>query len=117
MLCIVILANSTTAAPYVRNLTPQYAGAIVFIGVFAAFGFVLGIIAARLMRQPRDRAATMTFECGLRNISAGTVIAAQYLPGEVMLPVTAGTLFQQILAALAGKLIERFWPKDDGASS
>ena len=114
MLCLVILANSTAAAPYVRNLTPQYAGAIAFIGVFAAFGFVLGVIVARLMRQPRDRAATMTFECGLRNISAGTVIAAQYLPGEVMLPVTAGTLFQQILAALAGKLIERLWPKDDG---
>lgn len=111
MLCVVILANSTAAAPFVRGLTPQYAGAILFIGVFSAIGYVLGFGAAHLMRQPRDRSVTMAFQSGLRNISAGAVIAAQYLPAEVMLPVTAGTLFQQILAALAGKVIERLWPE------
>ncbi|HQE70252.1 MAG TPA: hypothetical protein PK071_03930, partial [Atopobiaceae bacterium] len=42
-------------------------------------------------------------------ISAGAVIAAQYFPGEVMLPVIAGVLFQQVIAALFGSFIERRW--------
>jgi predicted Na+-dependent transporter len=112
MLLLVILANSTTAAPYMRDLSPEHLGAVIFIGVFSACGFVLGLAVAHLLRRDRARTVTMTFQTGLRNISAGTVLAAQYFPGEVMLPVTAGTLFQQILAAFAGKLIDRVW--EDG---
>ena len=41
---------------------------------------------------------TMTYQTGMRNISAGAVLAAQYFPGEVMFPVMMGTLFQQVLA-------------------
>ncbi len=113
MLLLVILANSTTAAPYMRDLSVEHLGAVIFIGVFSACGFLMGFAVARLLRRGRDRAVTMTFETGLRNISAGTVLAAQYFPGEVMLPVTAGTLFQQILAAFAGKLIDRVWSGGD----
>ncbi len=109
MLCLVILANSTAAVPYLRSLTPRYVAAIAFIGVFTAFGFALGLAASRLFRQPRDRAVTIGFQSGLRNISAGAVIAAQYFPGEVMLPVIAGVLFQQVIAALFGSFIERRW--------
>ena len=47
----------------------------------------------------------MMYGTGMRNISAGAVIAAAYFPGEVMFPVMIGTLFQQVLAALFGKLL------------
>ena len=47
----------------------------------------------------------MMYGTGMRNISAGAVIAATYFPGEVMFPVMIGTLFQQVLAALFGKLL------------
>lgn len=109
MFCLVILANSTAAAPYLHALTPQYAAVIAFIGVFTSGGFALGLAAARALRQPRDRAVTIGFQSGLRNISAGAVIAAQYFPGEAMLPVIAGVLFQQVIAALFGSFIERGW--------
>ena len=114
MLMLVILSNTTAAAPYMRNLTPQYIGVIVFIGLFASLGFVLGMAAARATHQPTDRMATMVFESGLRNSSAGAVIAARYFPGEVMLPVIAGTLFQNVCAAFAGKLVERM--RNEGGS-
>ena len=109
MLILVILANSTAAAPYMRNLSLLHLGVVVFIGMFSAIGFLVGFALARISHQGRARAATMTFQSGLRNISAGAVVAARYLPGESMLPVIAGTLFQQILAAFAGKLIDRVW--------
>ncbi|MFQ9151786.1 MAG: hypothetical protein ACLR6B_10055 [Blautia sp.] len=55
----------------------------------------------------RELAVSMLYGSGMRNISAGAVLAAAYFPGEVMFPVMIGTLFQQVLAACYGKLIER----------
>ena len=49
----------------------------------------------------------MSFECGLRNISSGAVIATRYFPGEVVFPVMCGTLFQQLLASLVGRAMTR----------
>ena len=54
----------------------------------------------------------MAFGSGLRNISAGAVIAAQYFPGEVLFPVMIATLFQQMLAACYGKLIVKSYIKN-----
>ena len=44
---------------------------------------------------------------GIRNISAGAVLAAQFFPGEVVFPVMMGTLFQQVLAGVFGSVINR----------
>ena len=49
----------------------------------------------------------MTYLVGMRNISAGAVIAGEYFPGEVMFPVVIGTLFQQVLAAGFGTALRR----------
>ena len=98
-LVLVILANSTGVAPYVRALTPQLVGVTLFIGAFAAFGYATGLAVAHLWRRPDEQVASMTYLVGMRNISAGAVIAGEYFPGEVMFPVVIGTLFQQVLAA------------------
>ena len=45
---------------------------------------------------------SMIYGSGMRNISAGAVIAGAYFPAEVLFPVMIGTLFQQILAAFYG---------------
>ena len=47
----------------------------------------------------------MMYGAGMRNISAGAVIAATSFSGEVLFPVMIGTLFQQVLAALYGKIV------------
>ena len=104
-IAMVILANSTAVAPFVRNLTPQLVAVVAFIGVFASLGFVWGIVAARITGQGRAQAVTTTFECGLRNISAGAVIAAEFFPPETMFPVICGTLFQNVLAGVFGSLV------------
>lgn len=104
-IALVILANSTSVAPFVRNLTPQLIAVILFIGVFSCLGFASGVAAARLFRQPRDKAVTTTFQSGLRNITAGAVLAAEFFPAETMFPVICGTLFQNVLAGVFGSVV------------
>lgn len=106
-LVLVILTNSTGVAPYVRSLTPQLVGVALFICAFAASGYALGLLAARAMRLPREQTVSVTYLVGMRNISAGAVIAGEYFPGEVMFPVVIGTLFQQVLAAAFGSVLRR----------
>lgn len=107
LLIIIITSNSTAMSDYVLHMTWQRAAVALFILLFATSGFFWGLLAARLMHQPFENVVTMSFDCGLRNISSGAVIATQFFPGEVVFPVMCGTMFQQMLAALAGRLMQR----------
>ena len=60
---------------------------------------------SRLLRTDDATYVTMCFGVGMRNISAGAVIAAQFFPGEVVFPVMMGTLFQQMLAGVFGTVM------------
>ena len=112
LLVLVITANSTAMSDYVLHMTWQRAGVALFILLFAASGFVWGMVAARLLHQPFGNLVTMSFDCGLRNISSGAVIATQYFPGEVVFPVMCGTVFQQMLAALFGRVMQHLTAHD-----
>lgn len=106
-LMMVVCANSSKVAPFIRNMTPRLfavAGAILLLAVM---GYALGWASAALQKQKRELAVSMTFSCGMRNISAGAVIAAAYFPAEVMFPVMIGTLFQQVLAACFAQLLTK----------
>lgn len=105
LLIVIIVANSTEISDYMKNLTPELIGVMVFICLFATSGFVLGLVAARFLGESVPTLVTMCFDCGMRNISAGAVIAAAYFPGEVMFPVMIGTLFQQVLAGIFGTVM------------
>lgn len=104
---LVIASNATGAAPYLTHLTPQLVGVLAFILAFASTGYLAGLALARRLGQDVPSTVAMVFQCGMRNISCGAVIAAQFFPAQVMFPVVAGTLFQQVLAATYGKLMGR----------
>lgn len=109
---IVIATNATKIAPFMRDLSPMLVAVLVFIGIFSASGYLWGLLASRLMRVSHEDSVTMTFGAGMRNISAGAVIAAQYFPGEVMFPVIIGTLFQQILASIYDRVLRQGRPAE-----
>ena len=111
---VLITANSTSMSEYVLNMTWQRLEVALFILVFATSGFFWGLLAARILHGSQPLLATMSFTCGMRNISSGAVIAAQYFPGETVFPVMCGTLFQQVLAATFGHIIERLCAEDTG---
>ena len=68
----------------------------------SASGYLWGILAAKVLHQSKDTLVSMAYNSGMRNISAGAVLAGAYFPPAVMFPVMIGTLFQQVLAALYG---------------
>jgi predicted Na+-dependent transporter len=107
LLMVIITANATGISDFMRNLTPVLVGVMAFILVFATSGFLWGLVAARLGGESLPNLVTMCFDCGIRNISAGAVLAAAYFPPEVMFPVMMGTLFQQVLAASFGTIMSR----------
>lgn len=109
-LMLVITCNATSVSPYVLHMTWERAATACFVLTLTSSGFLWGTLAARLMRLPRAETVTMGYDCGLRNISSGTVIATQYFPGEVVFPVMCGTFFQQMLAAMYGKIFTKLMP-------
>lgn len=112
LLVIIITANSTAMSSYVLHMTWERIAVALFIFFYACSGYIWGLLVARLLHQPQPTLVTMSFACGLRNISSGAVIASQYFPGEVVFPVMCGTLFQQMLAAFFGALIHRLYDED-----
>lgn len=107
LLLVVITCNATGMSSYVLSLDPIVLESAAFILLFASLGFVLGIVIARLLDAPLPDLFSITFCTGLRNISSGSVIATEFFPGAVIIPVMMGTLFQQILAAVAGSVLRR----------
>jgi BASS family bile acid:Na+ symporter len=112
-LIFVVSVNSTKVAPYIRHMTPMLFTVTGVMLLIAASGYAVGWLAALLLRQKREVIVSMTFNSGMRNISAGAVIAAAYFPPEVMFPVMIGTLFQQILAATYAHLLVRCYGNEN----
>ena len=65
------------------------------------------VVAHRVAGTDGARFVAISFSCGIRNITAGAVLAAQYFGPEVLFPAIMGTPFQQVLAATFGKVMER----------
>ena len=104
-LIFVVASNSSGVAPYIRHMNLERVKVAGVILLLAAGGYAIGLLIARLMHQDWETQISMMYGAGMRNISAGAVIAATSFPGEVLFPVMIGTLFQQVLAALYGKIV------------
>ncbi len=104
-LIIVVCVNSSKVSPFIKHMTPLLFAVMGIMLLIAASGYCFGWLGALVLKQKRDLIISMTFNSGMRNISAGAVIAAAYFPAEVMFPVMIGTLFQQILAAIFAQFI------------
>jgi hypothetical protein len=92
---------------YLRNLNLELVGITAFMLACAALSFVVGLALANRLAHDRAHFVAVSFCCGIRNVSAGAVLAAQHFGPEVMFPAVIGTLFQQVLAALFGRVMER----------
>ncbi len=114
-LIFVITVNSTRVAPFLRHMTPQLFGVAGAVLCLCAFGYVLGWLVGLPVCGKKEGVVSMTFGCGMRNISAGAVIAAAYFPAEAMFPVMIATTFQQILASLFSHVLKRRYFGGQGA--
>lgn len=115
---VIIISNSTGMSDYVLHPTPQLLAVAAFVLVFSSAGYLWGLGLARVLRRSHPDTVTLSFACGIRNISAGAVIAGQYFPGTpVIFPCMVGTLLQQILAGANGTILKRLERAERAAST
>lgn len=50
---------------------------------------------------------TLVFTGGMRNIAIGVIVATTYFPSKVAMPVVFGMLFQQVLASVFSKVLQK----------
>ncbi|WP_163540041.1 bile acid:sodium symporter family protein [Gracilibacillus sp. YIM 98692] len=106
-LSLVIMINSSAVAPYLKDIDWHLIRVACVMFFIAGTGYLLTWIAAHLLKRDRIDVTALTFSGGMRNISAGAVIAVQYFPGPVAVPVVIGMLFQQVLASIYSKFLNR----------
>ena len=115
LLPVIVSTNATGISETMHNLTPTLFGIMLFMFCCAVGSFVIGLGVARVLAKDRAKFVSTAFSCGMRNVSAGAVLATRYFTPEVMFPAVISTLFQQFLAAAFGRVIERLVGKrEDG---
>ncbi|CAH1209913.1 bile acid:sodium symporter family protein [Paenibacillus sp. JJ-223] len=103
----VVAINGSVVAPYLANLNWRLVGLAVVIITLAGLGYALSYLIARLLGWNEADQVALVFNGGMRNISAGAVLAVSYFPPPVAVPVVLGMVFQQMLASLTGYLLNR----------
>lgn len=102
---VLVLANATGCTPFLRSITPTLIKLICAVFALCLLGFFLGYRAALLMKVDFPTAVTMSLNSGIRNIAAGSVLAIQYFPGDVLFPVAFSPLFLQATTAIIVKIL------------
>ena len=103
-LVAVIAINASRVSSSVTSFEPVFLFLALACLVLSFMGFFIGALTGKVAALNRaDRVSTM-YAVGLRNISAALVLALDFFPPRVALPVLMGILFQQTLASIAGIL-------------
>ncbi len=104
----VVMLNGAVIAPYIKA---ELDIKLLFVGItvllIALSGYLLSFYIAKLTGQNKESIVSMTFSGGMRNISAGAVLATTYFPPSAAVPVVLGMLFQQLCATLFGKILNK----------
>ncbi|MCM3670409.1 bile acid:sodium symporter family protein [Mesobacillus maritimus] len=106
---IVVMINGATVAPFLRNIDVKLIFITLTVFFIAFTGYLLAFIIGRGFKWARETVVALTFTGGMRNISAGAVLAIAYFPPAVAVPVVIAMLFQQVLASIYGMFVERYF--------
>ena len=106
-LLIVITANATSCSSFLRSIDRPLVLVMATVFLLCLLGFLAGYWAAKLLGLDFPTRATMCLNTGLRNISAGSVLALQYFPAQVVFPVAFTPLFLQFTTSIIVKVLMR----------
>jgi bile acid:Na+ symporter, BASS family len=109
----VVMLNGAVVAPHLRHMSLKLICIILVVFFIAMSGYLLSFFVGKIMKSDREQIITLTFTGGMRNISAGAVLAVSYFPAAVAVPVVVGMLFQQILASISGNILERYFNRQN----
>ncbi|MDR1099430.1 MAG: hypothetical protein LBL28_03005 [Treponema sp.] len=100
-----IAANTSPVASMIHIDDPRVWLTAAVCVVFAVFSYVLSKITAAAGKLSPEKRITLFFSTGLRNISSATTIAIDFFPPAAALPCLLGIVFQQVMAAIMGRLL------------
>ncbi len=107
----IVCINGGILAPYLNKLDVKVLLIISTVFVISCTGYLISLGISLLLKWERDVVVSMTFCSGMRNISAGSVLAITFFPAAVALPVVLGMLFQQVLASVFGQMLYKYYLK------
>lgn len=106
---MIVCINGGILAPYLTKLDGHLLLIIAAVFIISSTGYLISWFIGLFLKWERDVVVTMTFCSGMRNISAGSVLAVSFFPAQVALPVVLGMLFQQVLASVYGQLLYKYY--------
>lgn len=106
----IIFVNGGAIAPYMKDFSIELVIIIAVVFVVVVSGYVISSVMSHFMQCSYARHVSITFLCGMRNISTGVIVATTYFPPKVALPVAFGMLFQQLLASIVSTQLEKRRP-------
>ncbi len=113
---LVVMLNGTIVAPYLQNVDLKLIWVAVVVFFVAFTGYLFSFLLGKLFRWNQETIISLTFTGGMRNISAGAVIATSFFPAQVAVPVVVGMLFQQLIASLFGYALNRHYRVKEAAA-
>ncbi|MCU9614783.1 bile acid:sodium symporter family protein [Caldibacillus lycopersici] len=113
---IVVMLNGATVAPYFKHFNGKLLFIIVIVFFIACSGYFFAYLLAKGLKFDEGTTIASVFIGGMRNISAGAVMAIAYFPSAVVLPVVVGMLFQQSLASIYGSFLNKVLKRNVGSS-
>lgn len=108
---LVVMINGAIVSPYLKNVDGKLIIIAITVLCIAFTGYLFSFLIGRFILKDREAVVALTFTGGMRNISAGAVLAVSYFPAPVAIPVIIGMLFQQVLASLYGLMVDRYYSK------
>ncbi|PLT35417.1 bile acid:sodium symporter family protein [Bacillus sp. V5-8f] len=111
LLALVVMINAAVVAPYLKEVDYRLIKIALVAFLIAFTGYLLSFLIGKLLRSDQGTVIALTFSGGMRNISAGAVLAVSFFPAPVAVPVVIGMLFQQILASFYGSFLDRHFNK------
>ena len=109
----VIMINSSAVAPFLKDINWELFGVVFFVLILSISGYTFAMLLGRFIWKDTSILTTLVFIGGMRNIAVGVIVATTYFPAKVAMPVVFGMLFQQVLASLFSKVIQKKQLKND----
>ena len=108
IMLVTVSINAAVIVPYVKDMGWNIAIVIGAILVHILASYIIGYIFAMVaFPHDPDMRISIAYTSGMRNNSAGIVIALAYFPPLVAVPVILSILLQQPMAALLRPVIEK----------
>ena len=105
-LLLIIGANASGCSSFLHNINRTLALVMLLTFLLCVTGFLAGYWSGKLLKLDFPNRATMCLNTGLRNVSAGAVLAMEYFPPDVLFPVAFTPVFLRLFASLVVKVLQ-----------